>query len=121
MAECLAFLRVPDISKTIGWYEQLGFVCRGTHQEPGCDLDWALLSVEGANFMLYPSLPEQGHSTAKDSGLYFKVESIAQYVEKLTACGAEVIEITERTEYGRKEVVFKDINHFQVTISCEPN
>ena len=43
MASCLSFLRVPDIARTIGWYQEIGFTCMGTHQEPGCDLDWALM------------------------------------------------------------------------------
>ncbi len=118
MAECLAFLRVSDISKTVAWYEQLGFVCLGTHQEPGCDLDWALLDWQGASFMLYPD-NQTGHTKMKDAGLYFKMESIDALIEKLQG-RAEIIEITEETEYGRREVVFKDLNSFQITFSCAP-
>lgn len=117
MAACLSFLRVPDISKTVRWYEQLGFVCLGTHQEPGCDLDWALLDWEGASFMLYPEGREA--AAAKDAGLYFKVDSLDD-INKALGGKVEIIERTERTEYGRKEIVFKDLNGFQVTFSCLP-
>jgi uncharacterized glyoxalase superfamily protein PhnB len=118
MAECLAFLRVPDIAKTITWYEQLGFVCLGMHQEPGCDLDWAMLDWGGASFMLYPD-DRTERAKIKDAGLYFKTDSIVAVIEKLKD-HAEIIEITEETEYGRREVVFKDLNGFQVTFSCLP-
>lgn len=119
MATCLSFLRVSDIASTIQWYERIGFKCLGTHQEPGCGLDWAMLDYDGADFMLYPDerneVPE-----AKDAGLYFKMTAIDDLVETLKCVNAEIIEINEETEYGRREVVFKDPNGFQVTFSCEP-
>ena len=118
MATCVSFLRVPDIAQTIDWYETIGFTCAGTHQEPGCELDWALLDWNGAQFMLYP----EGKSNSleqKDAGLYFTVKSIDEIVQVLEK-KATIIEVNLKTAYGMKEVVFKDINGFQVTFGCEP-
>jgi catechol 2,3-dioxygenase-like lactoylglutathione lyase family enzyme len=119
MATCLSFLRVPDIATTVQWYEHLGFKCLGTHQEPGCELDWAILEFDDAAFMLYPD-ERQEVPKAKDAGLYFKMPSIDELIVKLKSVNAHIIEVNEETEYGRREVVFKDLNGFQVTFSCEP-
>ena len=117
MATCLSFLRVPDIEKTLNWYLDLGFKCLGTNAEPGCGLDWALLDWEGAQFMLYPE-GRIDPSVTKDAGLYIIVDSIDDLVEPFKG-KAEVIEINPRTEYGKKEIVFKDLNGFQVTFGCD--
>lgn len=85
--------------------------------EPGCGLDWALLDWEGARFMLYPEGSEDA-GIRKDAGLYFVVDSIDDLIEPIKA-KAEVIEINPETGYGNKEIVFKDLNGFQVTFGCE--
>ena len=89
------------------------------HQEPGCELDWALLDWEGAQFMLYPE-GDGDYQKQKDAGLYFTVISIDKIIDVIKE-NAEVIEINPETEYGRKEIVFKDINGFQVTFGCDPD
>lgn len=119
MAVCLSFLRVPDVSKALEWYQSIGFKCLGTHGEPGCGLDWALMDWDGAQFMLYPEGREE-YAERKDAGLYFIVESIDAIAEVLKG-KAEIIEINPETEYGKKEIVFKDLNGFQVTFGCEPD
>ena len=118
MPLCLPFLRVPDVLKTIEWQRSIGFTCLGTHQEPGCELDWALIDWQGAQFMLY-SGGNKDYVKAKDAGLYFVVDTIDEII-KVIREKAEIIEITPETEYGKKEIVFKDINGFQVTFGCEP-
>jgi hypothetical protein len=118
MATCISFLRVPDIFKTVKWYESIGFKCIGTHQEPGCELDWALLDWLGARFMLYPEGNED-YKAIKDAGLYFTVNSIDDVI-KIIDEKAELIEINPRTEYGMKEIVLKDVNGFQITFACDP-
>ena len=119
LATCLSFLRVPDVLETIEWYTRLGFKCLATHQEPGCGVDWALLDWQGAQFMLYPE-GSNDYSKTKDAGLYFQVNSIDEITKTIQA-EAEVIEINPETEYGKKEIVFKDINGFQVTFGCDPD
>lgn len=115
-AQCLSFLRVPDVSATVDWYKDLGFECLATHEEPGCGLDWALMDWQGARFMLYP----EGRKThdRKDAGLYFVVDSIDSIADVIKS-KAEVIDENPRTEYGKKEIVFRDLNGFQVTFGCD--
>jgi uncharacterized glyoxalase superfamily protein PhnB len=122
MAVCIPFIRVHDIAETIQWYERIGFTCTGTNRiwEPDCELNWAELNLDGATFMLYPD-PSPSKSASKCAGLYFRMEAIDEMPEKLKRNAADIIEITEETFYGRKEVVFLDLNGFQVTFSCEPD
>jgi catechol 2,3-dioxygenase-like lactoylglutathione lyase family enzyme len=120
MATCVAFIGVPDIAATIKWYEDIGFQCTGTNHiwEPGCELNWAELDWEGATFMLYP-LDADFDTSVRHAGLYFQVNSIG-IVQKLRG-KVRILELVDKTFYGRKEVVFKDLNGFQVTFSCEPD
>lgn len=115
-AQCLSFLRVPDVARTVSWYREIGFACIATHEEPGCGLDWALMDWHGAQFMLYPEGLETRDK--KDAGLYFVVDSIDHIVDIITS-RTEVIELNPQTEYGRREIVFRDVNGFQVTFGCD--
>lgn len=99
MSMCPPFLRVPNIPKTITWYESIGFTCLGTHQEPVCELDWAMLERDGAAFMLY--LKEGNEVSAnKNAGLYFKMESkdfvltipVGVILDPLTGNGGRAVE-----------------------------
>lgn len=69
MATLLPFLRIPDIAFAKAWYESIGFNCIGTHEEPGCGLDWAMMAWDDAMFMLYSS-SENTFVNANNSGLY---------------------------------------------------
>ena len=69
--------------------------------------------------MLYPE-GRNDYAVRKDAGLYFVVESIDPIIEVIKE-KAEIIEINPRTEYGKREIVFKDVNGFQVTFGCNPD
>ncbi|WP_410221176.1 VOC family protein [Pedobacter sp.] len=119
MTTILPFIRVRDVGYAKSWYESIGFSCVGTHEEPDCGLDWAMMCWGDAMFMLYPLL-ENTIENANNCGLYFKMESIAGLQEKLEG-KANIIEIVSETEYGRKEITFHDCYGFQVTFSSEPD
>lgn len=121
MTKCVPFIRVPDIDETIKWYEAIGFQCTGTNHiwEPDCELNWAELNFQGATFMLYPQEHEKLLGT-RDAGLYFDMETIDGLSEKLKG-KVKVIEETEKTFYGRKEIGFEDLNGYSITFSCQPD
>lgn len=56
MTTLLPFIRVPDVDYARLWYETIGFKCVGTHEEPGCGLDWAMMTWEDTKIMLYPQM-----------------------------------------------------------------
>ncbi|MBZ4192437.1 VOC family protein [Niabella beijingensis] len=119
MTTILPFVRVPDVDFAKSWYERIGFECIGTHEEPGCGLDWAMMCWDSAVFMLYPQL-ENTITNANNCGLYFKMDSIDGLQGKLEG-KARISETVAETEYGRKEITFHDCYGFQITFSSGPD
>ncbi len=121
MNVCIPFMGVPNIAETIAWYESIGFTCTSTNLKlnPGDELSWAELEYKGALIMLsyYPFPLNQ---PVKYLGLYFSFDTLDGMYEKLQG-KAEIIEVLDNTVYGRKEIVFKDLNGFQVIFSSEPD
>lgn len=117
MSSLIPFIRVPDVGHAKSWYESIGFSCIGTHEEPGCGLDWATMTLNGAHFMLYPPL-QNTVDNANNCGLYFYLDSIDGLQQKLEG-KATIIETVARTEYGRKEITCRDCYGFQITFSSE--
>ncbi len=118
MNECVPFLKVTDLAKTIAWYEAIGFTCVGTNLiwEPDCELNWARLEWEGLAFMIGPDerrhIPEE-----RDSSLWFNVERVVDVIKKLENMSIAMT-VEPATFYGRKVVSFKDINGYNVSFSC---
>lgn len=118
MAVCIPFLGVNNIEKTVVWYESLGFRCTGSNRywEPEAELTWAQLEWEDAAFMIFP-FPAEKNNEVKDAGLFFRVGSLNDLIERLKT-RARIIELTEEPFSARKEVVFEDVNGFRITITA---
>ena len=112
MALCIPFLGVTNVEATVVWYESLGFRCTGSNRswDPQAELSWAQLA-----FMLFP-FPAEKNNIVKDAGLFFRVQSLNDIVERLQT-RARIIEITEEPHNGKREVVFEDLNGFRITIT----
>ena len=121
MTECVPFIKVTDIEKTVKWYQDIGFTCVATNLiwEPDCELNWARLEWEGAAFMLGPD-ERTAISNQKDTSLWFNVETLDNIVEILTVHAIDTT-IEPETFYGRMVVSFKDINGFDISFSCPIN
>lgn len=119
MTTLLPFIRIPDVAFAKAWYESIGFRCIGTHEDPGCGLDWAMMTWDDAMFMLYAQF-ENTIINANNCGLYFKMDTIDGLRERLEG-KAKIIEVVAKTEYGRKEITFHDCYGFQITFSSEPD
>ena len=118
MTECIPFLLVPNMEKSIHWYKNIGFECVATNLdwEPDCALNWARLEWEGAAFML--GIDERIVTTGtKDASLWFNVGSIDPIIEILKKNEIK-FELEPATFYGRKVVSFKDISGFVLAFSC---
>lgn len=118
MAVCIPFLGVPDIVKTVAWYEAIGFTCSGSNRywNPEEELSWAQLEWEGAAFMLFYS-PKIYDTPVRDAGLYFKVAQLNGIADRLRNC-AKIIELNEIPFHARTEIVFEDLNGFRITIAA---
>ena len=78
-----------------------------------------MMSFDDALFMLYPHL-ENTIANANNCGLYFKMNTIESLKEKLEG-KARILELVDKTEYGRKEITILDCYDFQITFSSEPD
>lgn len=118
MAVCIPFLGVTNVEQTVVWYESLGFRCTGSNRfwDPEAELTWAQLEWEGAAFILFP-FPAEKNNAVKDAGLFFRVGSLNDLVERLET-KARIIELTEEPFSSKKEVVFEDLNGFRITFTC---
>ncbi|NOT51091.1 MAG: hypothetical protein HOP10_07415 [Chitinophagaceae bacterium] len=119
MAVCIPFLGVTNIEETVLWYESLGFRCTGSNRywEPEAPkLTWAQLEWENAAFILFP-FPAEKNNDVKDAGLFFRVDSLNDLIERLKT-KAKIIELNEEPFSNKKEVVFEDLNGFRITFSC---
>jgi len=119
MAVCIPFLGVNNIEQTVVWYESLGFRCTGSNRywDPEAELTWAQLEWENAAFMLFP-FPAEKNNEVKDAGLFFRVSSLNDLVERLKT-RARIIELTEEPFSNKQEVVFEDLNGFRVSVACQ--
>ena len=66
--------------------------------------------------MLFP-FPAEKNNEVKDAGLFFKVGSLNDLIERLQT-RAKIIEINEEPFSNKKEVVFEDLNGFRISFSC---
>jgi hypothetical protein len=57
------------------------------------------------------------YSNQKNAGLYFVVDAI-ESISLVLREKAEIVETNPKTEYGKKEIVFRDLNGFQITFGC---
>jgi uncharacterized glyoxalase superfamily protein PhnB len=69
--------------------------------------------------MLYPQQHVKAVGT-RDAGLCFEMETLDGLYKKLRG-KVKVIEQTEKTFYGRKEIGFDDLNGYSITFSCQPD
>lgn len=49
-------IAVPDVNATVSWYQSIGFALSGSHGDDG-RLDWASVTLGGAEVMFVPSAP----------------------------------------------------------------
>jgi hypothetical protein len=117
--ECVPFILVASIGKTIEWYERIGFRCTATNHiwEPDCELNWARIEWHGAAFMIGPD-ERNDAPKIKDCGLWFNVQSVDGIAVSLKQEGI-LFDTEDETFYGRKVISFKDINGFTVSFSSE--
>jgi len=118
MTECVPFIKVAGIEKTIKWYQNIGFTCVATNHiwEPGCELNWARLEWEGAAFMLGPN-ERNIIPNAKDASLWFNVDTVDYIIEMLQRHDIEM-NVEPGNILWQKVVSFKDINGLDIFFSC---
>lgn len=112
-AKVIPMVHVPDVKATVAWYESIGFTVRATHEEPGCPMDWASLSLGSGEVMLSAG-GTPATSPRRDVDLYVQVDDVDQHFRTISN-NAEVVESPHATDYGMREFIIKDLNGFWIT------
>lgn len=108
-------LHVPDVEATARWYVSIGFTVRMVHQEEGCEVSFAQLSLGDGQLMLNAG-GVASTAARREVDLYWYVDAIAPLFAQM-AGKAEVVEGIHDTFYGRREFIIKDLNGFWLTFS----
>ena len=115
-------LFVKDISKTIAYYQQLGFEVTMTVPEKG-DFVWAMLANGGVKIMLQTfasignELPDINRTKSGGTLLFYvKLKDIRTFFEQIQDM-VEVVKGLEKTFYGATEFTIKDIDGYHLTFA----
>ena len=95
-------LPVNDLTRSIAWYERLGFACAGEWD------GYAILTFDGTELHLATgSAPPPGESS---SGAYLRVSDADAVFARWTAVGAPVVSPPTDQPYGIREFATEDLD-----------
>jgi uncharacterized glyoxalase superfamily protein PhnB len=103
-------LHVPDVPAAMRWYASIGFAIRAVHEEPGCAVDWASLTLDGCEVML-ASGGAANAAPRRGADLYLRVSGVAEWFARIAGT-ADVVEGVHETFYGTREFIIRDPNGF---------
>ena len=112
-------IHVPKVGKTVEWYKSIGFQVIDSF---GCDgeINWAMLSFGDGMVMfndgraLFQKFGRAENIDRREIDLYVTVENIDQLFESLKD-RVEVRIGHNKTFYGMREFIVRDLNGFWVT------
>lgn len=117
-------LYVPDVKKTINFYEQaFGFKAKFVHEEGDyAELDTGATTLAFSAHKLIKSLgkdPQAADYHKPSFELAFVTDDVAQAVEKAVAAGAVLIQLPHDVPWGQTIAYVADSNNFLIEI-CTP-
>lgn len=112
---------VRDISKTIAFYQSLGFTVTATVPDE-LNPVWAMMTCGKVIFMFqtFESLGNELPAVSRNNGgsllLYIQVKGIRDLFEQLKD-KADVVKPLEKMFYGATEFTIKDLNDYLLTFA----
>ena len=100
-------LHVKDVSRSIRFYELLGFELIDTEGAPGC-IGWARLHCEGAAIMLFLAEDEHPLDTSRCYPSYMYSQDLAGMRQHLLANAVNVSQISHPPYMKSGEITVKD-------------
>jgi len=116
MQHVVPMIHVPDVRRTVEWYQRIGFTLRGTNEPDGV-MDWAALVFVNSEVMF----TEGGRASTEDRrevDLYVRVEDVDAVYQRLKDWTEVRVELND-TFYGMREFIIRDINGFWITFGQE--
>ena len=116
MQHVVPMIHVPDVRRTVEWYQRIGFTLRGTNEPDGV-MDWATLVFVNSEVMF----TEGGRASTEDRrevDLYVRVEDVDAVYQRLKDWTEVRVELND-TFYGMREFIVRDPNGFWITFGQE--
>lgn len=105
-------IHVPDIRKTVGWYESIGFQAVDIGEDDG-EAVWAMVSF-GSGRVMFSIGGETSSRPRREVDLYVETERVDDLFERLKD-RVEIQEGVHDTFYGMREFIIRDVNGFWIT------
>lgn len=104
-------LHVPDVPRTIAFYESLGFSTDRTYDDDG-EITFAIVRFGQSAVMLNAGGHEAG-TGRRDADLYIYTEPDELYLRLKQS--ADIVADLHDTFYGNREFTIRDVNGFWIT------
>ncbi len=108
---------VPNVRQTVDWYREIGFEVKGTYDDGGDGLSFAIVSFGGGEVM-FSSGGELSPKHRREVDLYAYTEEIDDLYDRIKD-RIEIIEGPHNMFYGMREIIVRDLNGFWITFGKE--
>jgi uncharacterized glyoxalase superfamily protein PhnB len=105
-------LHVPDVERTMRWYESIGFTLLDSGKDDG-DTVWAMLAY-GAGRVMFSAGGRPSDAHRREVDLYVETSGVDALYDTLKD-RVEVFEGPHDTFYGMREFILRDVNRFWIT------
>lgn len=111
-------IHVPDVRKTVEWYESIGFQTVNTYDNGTPDgLSFAIMSF-GDSRVMFNQGGETSSKHRREVDLYIYDVDVDEAFERLKD-RVDIVKGPHDTFYGMREVIFRDLNRFWITFARE--
>jgi uncharacterized glyoxalase superfamily protein PhnB len=107
-----AMLHVPDVDRTLSWYEAIGFTVLDTGKDDG-ETVWAMVAY-GEGRVMFSIGGRTSDAHRREVDLYVETSDVDALYENLKD-RVEVFEGPHDTFYGMREFIIRDVNRFWIT------
>ena len=111
--QVVPMLHVPDVERTVAFYERLGFAVRQTYEDEG-ELSFAIMRY-GDSLVMLNCGGSPSTSARRDADLYIYADVNALYPQ--LAQFAELVGDLNDTFYGMREFTIRVLNGFWITFA----
>lgn len=108
---------VKDLSKTVGFYESLGFrIGKETDDRVACYVNWFWVEFVAASSEEDPEMKKEAAAASKGLGqfLYIKVDSVDDFYKGVTDLGMKPESEPQVKPTGNREFVLRDPDGYKL-------
>jgi uncharacterized glyoxalase superfamily protein PhnB len=106
-------IHVPDVRKTVDWYESIGFRVLAAYDDGGSEIVFAMVAF-GETEVMFSSGGAPSSSHRREVDLYVYCDDVDARYERLKD-RVEVFKEVHDTFYGMREFIIRDVNRFWIT------